>query len=282
MRFCLLLLVSLLGNLAMYFWFGSVTLPPVRPSRSGEVSIEMVFTPPSKASASNNAGVPVTKEKITPPKKEKEQPKPVKPVVTPPKPKPKKEPKPEPKKPESEKIEKKPEPKPEPKKIEKNPDPKPEKKVEPKPKAEEKPVRPPPEVEPKKPINKEPVDKPTPKKTEKTPKKGANPSKPSTARPPSDKRTRGERSPVRLISRIVPRYPEQARLRNQQGTVVLRVTISILGRVSKAGIHKSSGHRILDVEALDHVKRLRFVPAKLDGTPVVSEILVPVRFRIRF
>ena len=75
-----------------------------------------------------------------------------------------------------------------------------------------------------------------------------------------------------------PKYPEVARRRGQQGTVVLQVTVLQNGDVGGLSISSSSGHKNLDRSALDAVRRWIFSPATSSGFPVVSQVLVPVRF----
>ena len=76
-----------------------------------------------------------------------------------------------------------------------------------------------------------------------------------------------------------PIYPASARRRDQQGTVTVRVLIAADGSVERAEVAESSGFDSLDDAALDTVRsRWRFVPARHDGLPVESWVLVPIRF----
>ena len=78
-----------------------------------------------------------------------------------------------------------------------------------------------------------------------------------------------------------PPYPAMARRKNLQGEVLLRVRVDETGKPIAVEVEKSSGHRLLDRTARDHVlKRWRFQPALLQGRPVQAWALVPLNFRI--
>jgi protein TonB len=78
-----------------------------------------------------------------------------------------------------------------------------------------------------------------------------------------------------------PPYPAAARKKNWQGEVLLRVRVDESGRPVAVEIEKSSGHRVLDRAARDHVlKRWRFQPALVAGRPVAAWARVPLNFRI--
>ncbi|MCI0585999.1 MAG: energy transducer TonB [Planctomycetes bacterium] len=78
----------------------------------------------------------------------------------------------------------------------------------------------------------------------------------------------------------LPLFPREARFAGSVGIVVLFVRVSAKGAVTEARIEESTGSGPLDRAALDAVARWRFLPARLDGAPVDSEVLVPVRFRL--
>jgi protein TonB len=78
-----------------------------------------------------------------------------------------------------------------------------------------------------------------------------------------------------------PPYPPMARKKNWQGEVLLRVRVDETGKPVAVEVEKSSGHRILDRAARDHVlKRWRFQPALVQGRPVSAWARVPLNFRI--
>lgn len=77
-----------------------------------------------------------------------------------------------------------------------------------------------------------------------------------------------------------PKYPMEARRRKQQGTVRLRVVVSIEGRVRDISVARSSGFDSLDEAALAAVARWRFTPAVRAGEPIEGVGYVPIPFRL--
>jgi len=76
----------------------------------------------------------------------------------------------------------------------------------------------------------------------------------------------------------LPKYPEVARRRGQEGTVTLEVLVLADGRVGEMDLVASSGYRSLDKAALKAVRRWQFKPATSLSAPVESRVLVPVDF----
>lgn len=77
------------------------------------------------------------------------------------------------------------------------------------------------------------------------------------------------------------RYPAVARLRGWQGTAILTINLSATGVVLKTTVSRSSGHAVLDDQALRmlaEVSPLPGVPAALHGRPLVIEL--PVVFAL--
>ena len=66
----------------------------------------------------------------------------------------------------------------------------------------------------------------------------------------------------------------------RSGTVVLKVRIDAEGNPGDIDIEKSSGTRALDRAARDAVRQWRFSPRTVGGTPVASELSVPVDFKL--
>jgi protein TonB len=77
-----------------------------------------------------------------------------------------------------------------------------------------------------------------------------------------------------------PRYPLAARRAGEQGTVTLKVLVSIEGLPRRVEIEKTSGSSRLDTAARDAVGRWRFNPARRGNAPIESWVLVPVVFRL--
>lgn len=84
----------------------------------------------------------------------------------------------------------------------------------------------------------------------------------------------------RLLQGGQPRYPDIARRRGLEGTVLLQVLVLDDGRVGEASVRRSSAHRLLDAAALDAVRDWRFAPASQGGKPVAMAVEVPVAFRL--
>jgi protein TonB len=86
------------------------------------------------------------------------------------------------------------------------------------------------------------------------------------------------------VSRLLARhreYPRVALMRGWEGTVTMRLRVAPGGRLIEASVQGSSGHQVLDAQALDMVKRVPELP-----TPPESlrdrefAVLVPVVFRL--
>ena len=60
--------------------------------------------------------------------------------------------------------------------------------------------------------------------------------------------------------------------------MVLRVFIDAEGSPQQIEIRQSSGYERLDQQALDAVRRWRFVPGKRNGVPEAMWNIVPINF----
>jgi protein TonB len=85
-------------------------------------------------------------------------------------------------------------------------------------------------------------------------------------------------SPVAASSNRPPRYPEDALRERIEGIVRVQVGVGRDGSVTDATVLSTSGHQELDAAALEAVRAWRFQPARLRGVPVVSRVVVPIRF----
>ncbi len=77
-----------------------------------------------------------------------------------------------------------------------------------------------------------------------------------------------------------PAYPEAARRRGHQGTVLLLANIDKSGVPVRINLEKSSGHALLDDAAIKAVKTWKFNPAKLGDMPIESTVRVPIKFNL--
>jgi protein TonB len=76
-----------------------------------------------------------------------------------------------------------------------------------------------------------------------------------------------------------PLYPMIARRLGAQGVVLLRVQVREDGTVAAVELAHSSGFAVLDDSATRTVRESwRFLPARIDGSPVASWVEVPIRF----
>ena len=77
-------------------------------------------------------------------------------------------------------------------------------------------------------------------------------------------------------------YPRSAKLRRQQGTAMLHFEMDRQGNVLSYEIRESSGHRLLDREVEDMIKRAQPLPSfPAEMAQATLKITVPVNFSIR-
>jgi periplasmic protein TonB len=78
-----------------------------------------------------------------------------------------------------------------------------------------------------------------------------------------------------------PSYPNLSRRLSEQGTVLLRVFVTMAGDATKVELKESSGFSRLDHAALDAVQNWKFVPAKRGEQPVAAWVVVPIKFSLK-
>lgn len=81
-------------------------------------------------------------------------------------------------------------------------------------------------------------------------------------------------------SNPAPEYPIACKRRGEEGTVLLNVLVTPNGLPSAVSLNRSSGHPLLDRAALEAVRRWTFEPGRAGGSPIASQVLVPVRFSL--
>jgi TonB family protein len=87
------------------------------------------------------------------------------------------------------------------------------------------------------------------------------------------------REPVPLnADELRPVYPAQARAQGLEAVVTVQLMIDASGRVVRARLARSAGPSF-NRSALDHCRKLRFLPAQANGAPVASRILWEVVYR---
>ena len=85
----------------------------------------------------------------------------------------------------------------------------------------------------------------------------------------------------KLLSAPPPRYPVPSLRLKEQGTVILSVLVGTDGSVEEIGIARSSGYSRLDKAALEAVRRWRWSPTLVAGTPVQVRGPVDIPFVLR-
>ena len=83
----------------------------------------------------------------------------------------------------------------------------------------------------------------------------------------------------KLIHRVEPVYPEQAKSIGLQGIVKLSITINEEGFVYELKVE--SGHPILVEAAIEAVKQWQYSPTLLNGEPVAAQTTVTVVFNLK-
>jgi protein TonB len=86
----------------------------------------------------------------------------------------------------------------------------------------------------------------------------------------------GEIAPPKLLKRVEPAYPEEAKSNGIQGTVALEVVVSTEGDVIETEVKKSVP--LLDEAAVAAVSQWKYTPTLLNGQPVEVILTVTVRF----
>lgn len=88
----------------------------------------------------------------------------------------------------------------------------------------------------------------------------------------------GEIRPPRLIKKVDPVYPEEARQAGVEGIVILEVTTDVEGQVAAVRILRSVP--LLDQAAVDAVKQWIYEPVVIEGKPRPIVFTVTVSFKL--
>lgn len=88
-------------------------------------------------------------------------------------------------------------------------------------------------------------------------------------------------APPRPRRAIRPEYPKGARLRGEQGNVILEIEIGADGVCVAAKVAVSCGFAELDAAAVKAALAARFVPAKAGNSPVSSVARLTLSFRLK-
>ena len=86
---------------------------------------------------------------------------------------------------------------------------------------------------------------------------------------------------MQLISGSSPTYPPMAKAEGIEGTVVVRYSVSLDGRVINARIDSAEPEGVFEDAAIKAVRSWRYNPAMKDGEPVsVDNVVSTVRFEL--
>lgn len=94
------------------------------------------------------------------------------------------------------------------------------------------------------------------------------------------KQTGGENRQARATQVSNPDYPQSARARGLEGSVLLEFTVSERGQVSDIRILSSKPEGIFDQVAIEAIKKWTFSPGITNGQAVVSKIKQKVNFEL--
>jgi TonB family protein len=83
-----------------------------------------------------------------------------------------------------------------------------------------------------------------------------------------------------LVSRVGPKFSDEARAEKFSGTVIVGLVVDTNGVPQRVRVVRGIGHG-LDEEALAAVRQYRFKPAMENGKPVPVRVNVEVNFRIK-
>jgi TonB family protein len=86
-------------------------------------------------------------------------------------------------------------------------------------------------------------------------------------------------TPPKVIDKVTPTYPAEAKEKQIQGEVVVKAKISETGVVTSA--EAISGPELLQQAAVDAVKQWRFDPAVKDGKPIAVNSDIEIKFRLK-
>jgi TonB family protein len=81
-----------------------------------------------------------------------------------------------------------------------------------------------------------------------------------------------------LVQRVVPKYPARSAEEHEEGATRVDIRVAESGRVVDAEIARSSGHRRLDVAALDAVRKWKFASLPSGTAPEGAWVATEVRF----
>ncbi len=85
---------------------------------------------------------------------------------------------------------------------------------------------------------------------------------------------------VAALNNPKPPYPLAARVRGQQGQLLLAVEVRADGSCGQVLIKRSSGHELLDAAARQTIRHWHFLPAHRGAVAVDAWVDIPITFRL--
>ncbi|MFT6984919.1 MAG: protein TonB [Psychromonas sp.] len=98
---------------------------------------------------------------------------------------------------------------------------------------------------------------------------------------PSSESDQGVLQEAIVVSGNKPVYPKRAILRNQQGRVIVKLTVTTRGKSKDPEIITSSGHTVLDDAVLDFIKGELFMPAHQGEEKITTQQIFSFRFELK-
>lgn len=89
------------------------------------------------------------------------------------------------------------------------------------------------------------------------------------------------KTPLVVLSRVLPDYPPRAKIQGIQGWVQLEITVSENGAVMDAKVVDAKPPGLFDQAALDAIRYWRFKPAYRQGRPVQRRAVQKIVFRLK-
>lgn len=108
----------------------------------------------------------------------------------------------------------------------------------------------------------------------------ASPSQSPEVRDDQLRRVGGGVTAPEVVSRVDPKFSDEARAEKFAGTVVIGLIVDTNGLPQRVHVVRGVGHG-LDEKALEAVRQYRFKPAMEHGNPVPVRVNVEVNFRFK-
>lgn len=85
---------------------------------------------------------------------------------------------------------------------------------------------------------------------------------------------------VSYLNNPAPVYPAEAKRKQQQGVVMLKVLVKESGKPEQIEVSESAGAQSLDKAAISAVKKWTFIPARIGTQVIPAYVMVPIRFNL--